>query len=82
MELIVTTNSDRIIPSLDTAEMVSLFMAAKVAKGLGKATLSSYGYRLGEFAKAYPRLSMEPSEIESLLIILSGVATRGRLLTA
>lgn len=67
MELILTTNSNRIIPSLDTAEMVSLFMAPKVAKGLAKATLSSYGYRLGEFAKAYPRLSMEPSEIESFI---------------
>ena len=52
---------------MDTASMVALFMEAKRTKGLSASTLSPYHYRLSQFERAYPRLPMEPEELEAFL---------------
>ena len=51
----------------NTADLVAAFIRAKVAKGLSPKTIDNYESELRLFARAYPRLPLEPGPIEEFL---------------
>lgn len=62
---------------LGTREALTLFLDAKVVKGLAEATLYNYRWRLEYFARAYPRVPTSPQPIEAFLTRLVGPHSRG-----
>ena len=52
---------------MNTDEAIAAFLIGKRARGLSARTIEGYHYRLGLFAKAYPRLPEAPTELEKFL---------------